>query len=700
MVLALVGLTFGWGETEDVVITDTQVYGASSEIGITHRFATLTIESGGSLTASRLYQGYYGEENLVTVNGGTFIAEVLTYVGYQNDVTFTQNGGLVQTRWLNIGRQGSASIYEMNGGLLEINYNAATGNASGYLAMPPQLMYYHDNYNDQGTLSFSGGEIRIYNEDWSAAGYDILTTYWFDDQSGGATVTWDGSVTTIVAITSGTITALNDPMQVLESDVDGSAVQFTVELSGDFPVTAGDTITLTIESPDPNTGGPNVDLTINDSSSAVELTFTDTTWNIPQTVTVKAIDDAIVDDSYAEVHLVSFSTRSALGDSNYGGTDGSDPDAVPFSGPLGVTVIDDETPSITISKTSVSVSEDGTVDSYTIALQTDPTDTVTVDIIADCQATATASLTFSAGDTGPKTVTVGAVDDSMVEASLHATTITHVVTTADPGYMDATISDVAVEITDNDARAWSFGDDAVLPITNHSFEDPILSDGGVQDSNSVNPIPGYEYWTAGELNIVNPDAAGWAAMYNAGHQQAPDGDQIVYLENIDPYSGTQAMYSVCEYLVEPGPVSYTFEVTVGVPNGGDGSANFTIYVDALNADGSLIARINDPGADTFDLSDGLVEGEWVTLTGCGEIPADSSLIGAGVAFGAAGQDVHMDNLKLTVGNHPCVGCTIALDNELLAMDFNGDCQVTLADFADFAANWMDCYLYPECVTGW
>ena len=59
----------------------------------------------------------------------------------------------------------------------------------------------------------------------------------------------------------------------------------------------------------------------------------------------------------------------------------------------------------------------------------------------------------------------------------------------------------------------------------------------------------------------------------------------------------------------------------------------------------------------------------------------------------------MDNLKLTVGNHPCEG-SCQLEITPAEGNLDNDCDVDLEDFAIMAANWLRCYQYPECVTGW
>jgi hypothetical protein len=190
-VLALVSSTFGWGLTEDVVISDTQVYGASSELGAPGTsvdFATLTIESGGSLTASRLYTGLGGADWVQIDDGGTLHLTALVHAGYSEVAPITQDGGLVQVDgYMTL----SYGVYNMNGGLLLMNDDDSIPGGTGIFFMPP-------NNSKTGMFNYSGGTIEIHQEDWSAGGKDILNQAWFDDLSGAASVTYADGVTTIV----------------------------------------------------------------------------------------------------------------------------------------------------------------------------------------------------------------------------------------------------------------------------------------------------------------------------------------------------------------------------------------------------------------------------------------------------------------------------------------------------------------------
>ena len=498
---------------------------------------------------------------------------------------------------------------------------------------------------------------------------------------------------------AGTVVGTTVPtsLEVWENAAQGpTSGTFTVVLD-ETPI-AGDTITVDV---DPNSDGDGVDLTVD----LTQLTFTDTTWNIPQTVTVSAIDDTWA-DGQTEVDLVGFALASALSDPNY------DLAIIPS---VEVTIYDDDSDAILVSKTSASIAEGGAGDSYTIKLATDPTDPVTVYVAAgmvpvsetdsnmvpdpfDCQLTVngggSATLVFTAKD-APQTVTIAAVDDSMVEADPHNIVISNIVSTDDAIYSAITADDVSVEIADNDARAWSFGDDVVLAVTNYSFEDPALGDGGVADFNEVTPVPGHEFWQIGQMQIINPTGGEWASMYKAGEQQAPDGEQVL---SFGAYGGTEFAPGLCEYLIEPDPVSYTYEVSVGVPEPNDAGAYLTIYVSANDSDGSLLGRIVEP-PPTYSLSGGdLVAGEWVDIKVCGVIEADSDFIGGGLSIGVEAQGVQMDNWRLTLGNHPCDGCL--LDITEAEGDLNDDCKIDLADFAIMAGNYLDCNIYPDCISSW
>ena len=93
-----------------------------------------------------------------------------------------------------------------------------------------------------------------------------------------------------------------------------------------------------------------------------QLTFTTSTWNNPQTVTVSASEDADAEED-AAVTL----THAASG-GGYNGVSG---------GAITVTIMEDDTRGLTVTPSLLTIPE-GSEDSYTVVLNTEPTRTVTV----------------------------------------------------------------------------------------------------------------------------------------------------------------------------------------------------------------------------------------------------------------------------------------------------------------------------------
>ncbi len=204
--------------------------------------------------------------------------------------------------------------------------------------------------------------------------------------------------------------------------------------------------------------------TVNGSGvSPVVLTFTAGAcpavgnWCTAQTVTVTAVNDL-------------FDETSPLGTSithTAASTDGSY-NAIAV-GSVTVNVTDNETAAVTTTQSagSTSISEAGATDTYTVVLTTQPTVDVTVNVAFDtAQTTINGSavtpvpLTFTAGACPAvgnwctaQTVTIGAVNDAIMEANTHASAITHSATSGDTNYNGIVISTVTANITDNDGTA-------------------------------------------------------------------------------------------------------------------------------------------------------------------------------------------------------------------------------------------------------
>ena len=172
------------------------------------------------------------------------------------------------------------------------------------------------------------------------------------------------------------------------------------------------------------------------SLSSQSLTFTNSSWNIEQTVTVTALHDADVADE-APVTL----THAITGATEY---------ASLTLGSVDVKVTDDDEAGVTITPTALDIPE-GQSRTYTVVLDTKPTGDVTVTIggTAGTDLTLNAStLTFTAVSwSAAQTVTVTAAPDG--DTTDDPATLTHAVgSVADSDYANVTADSVAVTVED------------------------------------------------------------------------------------------------------------------------------------------------------------------------------------------------------------------------------------------------------------
>jgi len=169
------------------------------------------------------------------------------------------------------------------------------------------------------------------------------------------------------------------------------------------------------------------------------VTFTSSNWNTPQTITVTANDDNVVEGS----HTGTITHSATSSDANYNGISIANVTA---------NITDNDVAGVTISESggSTDVTEGGATDSYTIVLNTQPSADVTIAFNTGTQLQAISSVTFTSSNWNtPQTITVTANDDNVVEGS-HTGTITHSATSSDANYNGISIANVTANITDND----------------------------------------------------------------------------------------------------------------------------------------------------------------------------------------------------------------------------------------------------------
>ena len=251
------------------------------------------------------------------------------------------------------------------------------------------------------------------------------------------------------------------PSTPLTVDEEGEAAIYTVVLN-----TIPDNDVVVTIVPDSSTTAP---ITIAPAS----LTFTSTNWATPQPVTVTATeDDDAIDGTRILGHLV-----SGYGD-------------VATAASVTVEVTDDETPGVTISETTLTITEGEAGTSYTVVLDSNPEGSVMVTIEPDISlnlpiTVEPASLTFDSTNWDmPQTVTVTAESDGNTAGG--SRTLSHTVSNY-PGVTTAAL--VTVNVADDDRLGVPLSETS-LAITEEGGAASYTVVLGNDPSQSLDGVPG------------------------------------------------------------------------------------------------------------------------------------------------------------------------------------------------------------------
>jgi len=275
------------------------------------------------------------------------------------------------------------------------------------------LTFTTSNWNTEQTVTVSAGE-----DDDGVNDTAMLT----NTASGGdyADISKDVDIT-VIDNDDIELVVSTDELEVPE----GGNNTYTIELS------TQPTETVTVEVTGA-TGDITVDTDSNTQGDQNTLTFTTSTWNTPQTITVTAAeDDDGEDDTATLINLAS----------------GAD-EYVSTRKEVAVTVIDDDDQAIIVDPLTLNVNE-GSSGTYTVKLATQPTAQVTVQITSSSTDVISnpTPLTFTdANWKDGKTVTVNALDDN--DAVDNEVTLTHQASGGDYGSVDE--EEVTVNVTDDD----------------------------------------------------------------------------------------------------------------------------------------------------------------------------------------------------------------------------------------------------------
>ena len=260
---------------------------------------------------------------------------------------------------------------------------------------------------------------------------------------------YDGTTKTVTVIVQDD----DIPPGVVIAPTELTVTEGAVDINGN-PVTATYTVVLTTQ-PTADVvvtvaghadGG---DVTVNSSTSAVDLTFTASDWSAVQTVTVAAAADSVAEGE--ETVTLTHTVKDADSAAEYA-------DVTVAS--VTVTVEDNDSVGVMIDPSELSVVEGASVD-YTVKLTSEPAGDVVVTVSGHAGSGATLSgtslssdneLTFTTATWATaQTVTVTGTDDDTAEGD-ETVTLAHAISSTDDSAYDALADqNVTVTVEDNDS---------------------------------------------------------------------------------------------------------------------------------------------------------------------------------------------------------------------------------------------------------
>jgi hypothetical protein len=298
------------------------------------------------------------------------------------------------------------------------------------------------NNTNEGTVSPSS--VTFTSANWNTA--QTITITGVDDYVVDGTISY--TIITSQATSTDNLYNVINPSDVSVSNTDNDVAGFVVSpTSGLYTTELGGQSTFTVVLTSKPSNDVTISLTSDDLTegtvSPSSLTFTSANWNTPQTVTITGVND-FLDDGDIVYHIITGAAVSS--DPNYSGKNPSD---------VTVTNTDNDTAGITINPTSgLSTTEAGGTASFTIVLNTQPTNNVTIGLSSSNTNEGTVSplsVIFTNGNWNvSQTITITGVNDFIDDGNIAYTIITAAAVSSDLLYSGVNPQDVSVTNIDDD----------------------------------------------------------------------------------------------------------------------------------------------------------------------------------------------------------------------------------------------------------
>ena len=351
----------------------------------------------------------------------------VSLVNLDNDgpgVNITPLGGLTTTEG---GGKATFSVALRSKPTRNVQINLSASNAEGTV-FPASLVFTPANFAAPQWVTVTGADDMLRDGNQR---YFIVTDPALSDDDGYKN--FDAPNVSVVNLdddSAGVIVV--KPSDILATSESGAATTFTVQLASlpKYDVGINVSATNTLEG---------------DVSPAI-LTFTTTNWSSPQTVTVSGKDDGIADGSQTYRVVISPVTSS---DTDYQGIDPAD---------ITVVNVDDETAAVIVSAANspLATTESGGAATFTVALGSQPTSSVTLIPLSNRTTEGTvspATLIFNSQNwRSPQTVTVTGVDDMIADGNQPYAILFSSASSTDSNYNSLKPPDVPVLNFDDETK--------------------------------------------------------------------------------------------------------------------------------------------------------------------------------------------------------------------------------------------------------
>jgi hypothetical protein len=396
----------------------------------------------------------------------------------------TNFGGVPPTDLLGIARPtgAQADMGAFEGKVPKVSFQVATasgGEASGSVTVNVTINAASDlpvavSYAVTGGTATAGTDFTLANGtlNWAAGNtanksFNIALTNDVIDEDGETIVVTLDSPDNSQIGTNGTYT-----FTVNDNDTAGFTINATDQVTDEAGGTGTFTVRLNTE-PTANVtftcnSNNSSEGTVNDTDGGTGgvqnfITFTSGNWNTNQTITITGVNDSVDDDNV----LYTILNTCTSGDAKYNVLDPID---------VQITNNDNDTAAFIYGAISGNTTEAGGAATFTVKLATQPLSNVTVNLTSTdtTEGTVTPSLTFTGATWSVnQTVTVTGAGDFIDDGNI-AYSITSAISTADSKYSNGAIAPAAVAVSNTD-------DDTAGVIIQDTGGTTIATEGGSGD---------------------------------------------------------------------------------------------------------------------------------------------------------------------------------------------------------------------------